>query len=258
MRAHCARRVLLARRARGRGLRRRRDGGGKPTLVVSAAASLKGASRRTGTASTRRTSSAASPGSDELAAQIAPGARPDVFAAANTEAPGRAVRREARREARRLRDQQADDRRAEGARRRSARWPTSAKPGVKLSIGAEGVPVGDYTREVLGGLAARAARGDPGQRALRRPRRGEHRRASCTQGGADAGFVYVTDVRREPRRSCARSTLPAACEPTVVYAAAVVRGAEHPAQAQAFIDGLLTGAGRAALRAAGFGSPPGP
>ena len=42
----------------------------------------------------------------------------------------------------------------------------------------------------------------------------------------------------------------------MVYAAAVVKGAKHPEQAKAFIDGLLTGAGRAALREAGFGSPP--
>jgi molybdate transport system substrate-binding protein len=35
-----------------------------------------------------------------------------------------------------------------------------------------------------------------------------------------------------------------------------VKGAKHPEQAQAFIDGLLDGAGAEALRDAGFEPPP--
>ena len=76
------------------------------------------------------------------------------------------------------------------------------------------------------------------------------------QGGADAGFVYVTDVRASGGELRAID-IPDALEPTVVYAAAVVKGAKHPEQAKAFIDGLRTGAGRAALQKAGFGAAPG-
>jgi molybdate transport system substrate-binding protein len=43
----------------------------------------------------------------------------------------------------------------------------------------------------------------------------------------------------------------------VSYGVAVVKGAKHPESAKAFVDGLLRGAGRKALDAAGFLPPPG-
>jgi ABC-type molybdate transport system substrate-binding protein len=46
--------------------------------------------------------------------------------------------------------------------------------------------------------------------------------------------------------------LPASLQPTVVYAAAIVKGTEHHAQAKAFLDGLVTGKGQDDLRRAGF------
>jgi ABC-type molybdate transport system substrate-binding protein len=46
-------------------------------------------------------------------------------------------------------------------------------------------------------------------------------------------------------------------EPTVVYAAAVVKGTGHRSEAQSFIDGLSGGDGAQALAEAGF-EPPGP
>ena len=69
-----------------------------------------------------------------------------------------------------------------------------AKPGTKIVIGAKSVPVGSYTREVLGRLPGGAARGDPRQRRAPRSPRSPPWSASSTQGAADAGFVYVTDV----------------------------------------------------------------
>ena len=41
------------------------------------------------------------------------------------------------------------------------------------------------------------------------------------------------------------------------YGVAVVKGAKQPEQAKAFVDGLLSGAGRDALDRAGFLPPPG-
>jgi molybdate transport system substrate-binding protein len=130
-----------------------------------------------------------------------------------------------------------------------------ARPGVKISIGAEGVPIGDYTRKVLSGLPAAQAKA-----ILANVRSNDPDVASIAgrvaQGGADAGFVYVTDVRASGGKLRAVD-IPDALEPTVVYAAAVVKGAKHPEQAKAFIDGLRSGAGQAALRQAGFGAAPG-
>ena len=65
--------------------------------------------------------------------------------------------------------------------------------GVTLAIGDEGVPVGDYTREVLGGLPK--AESDAilaNVRSLEPDVAGIV--GKLTQGAVDAGFVYVTDV----------------------------------------------------------------
>ena len=78
-----------------------------------------------------------------------------------------------------------------------------------------------------------------------------------TQGAVDAGFVYVTDVVATDG-ALEAVDLPAALEPDVAYGAAAVAGAPNPEGAQAFIDGLLVGAGADALAEAGFGRPPPP
>jgi molybdate transport system substrate-binding protein len=76
-----------------------------------------------------------------------------------------------------------------------------------------------------------------------------------TQGAVDAGFLYASDVRATDDKLKAIE-LPPSLQPTVAYGAAVVKGAEHPAQAKAFIAGLLDGTGAEALKAAGFLPPP--
>ena len=65
------------------------DSGGdaKPRLTVSAAASLKGAFEAYGKEFPDATTRFSFAGSDELAAQIRKGVKPDVFAAANTKLP---------------------------------------------------------------------------------------------------------------------------------------------------------------------------
>ena len=121
-----------------------------PRLVVSAAASLTDAltscSKQFDGAQVRLSFA----GSDELAAQIRQGVKPDVYAAANTKLP----------------DQLAQ----EGLLDKPVTFATNelviavpgdsditsindlARPGTKLVIGSDTVPVGSYTRQVLGRL----------------------------------------------------------------------------------------------------------
>ena len=125
----------------------------------------------------------------------------------------------------------------------------AAAPGVKVAIGSKGVPIGDYTREVLARLGPRGA-------AVLRNVRSEEPDVKgivgkLTQSGADAGFVYVTDVNAT-KGALRAIELPPVAQPRVVYAAAVVKGTKHPDEARGFVDGLLSGAGQRALRAAGF------
>jgi molybdate transport system substrate-binding protein len=73
-----------------------------------------------------------------------------------------------------------------------------------------------------------------------------------TQGAADAGFVYVTDVNTAGSE-LESINLPAELEPTARYAAGVVRGAEQPDEAGTFVDELVDGPCADALEEAGFG-----
>ncbi len=230
-------------------------GDAKPRVIVSAAASLKTAftayARSTAGAADVRLSFA---GSDELAAQIRRGVRPDVFAAANTRLP--------------------DELHAEGlveapvvfaANRLVLAVPTGARAvetledlerdGVTVAVGAEGVPVGTYTRTALDRLPA--AR----RQAILANVRTEEPDVSgivgkLVQGAVDAGFVYLSDVRATDG-ALEAIELPAALQPEVAYGVAVVKGATEPAAARRFVRGLLRGPGAEALEAAGFEAPPG-
>jgi molybdate transport system substrate-binding protein len=220
-------------------------GGAKPAIKVSAASSLKEAFTAYGGA---KFSFA---GSDELAAQIREGATPDVFASANTKYPDQLfaaglVEKPVPFTANRL----VLAAPADGDVRSLA---DAGRAGVKVAIGGKGVPIGDYTRDVLGRL------GPEGKAILRNVRSEEPDVKSIvgklTQGGVDAGFVYVTDVNAT-KGALRTIEVPAEAQGRVVYAAAVVKGSKHPDEAKAFIDGLLAGRGAQALRAAGFEPPP--
>ena len=220
-------------------------------LTVSAAASLQEAFGEYGRAFGDVRFSFA--GSDDLAAQIRQGIKPDLFAAANTSLP--------------------DDLFSEGLVERPVVFAGNRlvlavpadegeiasiddleRPGVKIAIGAETVPIGAYTRRVLGHLPAAAS-----ERILANVRSEEPDVkgivGKLTQGAVDAGFVYVTDVAAT-RGALKAIDLPASLEPSASYGVAIVRGTEHAEAAQRFIDGLLDGSGQQALSAAGFEPPP--
>jgi molybdate transport system substrate-binding protein len=214
-------------------------------LVVSAASSLSkpltACSRQFGGATVRLSFA----GSDELAAQIRRGVRPDVYAAANTKLP----------------DQLAH----EGLLSTPVTFASNelvialpqdshiaavhdlARPGVKLAIGASTVPVGTYTHEVLSRLPAAEER-----KILANVRSEEPDVkgvvGKLTQHAADAGFVYRTDLV-DGLKAIA---LPQNLQPVVKYGAGVVRRSEL---AQRYLDGLTGGACADALRSAGFGAP---
>jgi molybdate transport system substrate-binding protein len=229
------------------------SGGGRPQLTVSAAASLKNAfpeyARGFHAARVRFSFG----GSDELAAQVRTGAKPDVFAAANTKLPGELFR-----------EGRVERPIAFAGNRLVIAVPAGttgvrsiaelARPGLKLVVGAPGVPVGSYTREVIGRLGASER-----QRILGNVRSNEPDVsgvvAKLTQGAADAGFVYATDVVAT-KGGLRAIELPSGLQPGVEYGAAIVKGAKQPEAARAFVDGLLRGRGLEIMRRAGFEPPP--
>lgn len=225
------------------------DGGGD--LIVSAASSLTDAFP----AYARSLDGAERfqfAGSDELAAQIRQGVKPDVFAAASPRFPEQLY--------------------AEKLVGRPVAFATNqlvlavpqdsairsladlARPGTTIAIGSPDVPIGSYTRDVLGRLEP--ARAD----AILANVRSEEPDVKgivgkLAQGAVDAGFVYVTDVEAADAQ-LRGIALPARLQPQVVYEAAVVMGAPHPGRARAFVAGLLGADAQTALKAAGFGAPP--
>ena len=220
-------------------------GGGDPRLTVSAASSLKRALTDYGDGFGGAKVRLSFAGSDQLAAQIRAGARPDVYAAANTDLPQGLFR--------------------DGLVERPVEFASNSlvvavpasggkvraladlgRPGVRIAVGAASLPVGAYTRKVVAKLPA-ARRIEANFRDQEPDVSGVVARVA--RGAVDAGFVYVTDVEGS-NGTLGAIELPV--DARVVYAAAVVRGSKHREEARRFVRGL---AGNGALRKAGFGLP---
>jgi molybdate transport system substrate-binding protein len=190
-------------------------------------------------------------GSDELAAQIRQGAKVDVYAAANTRLP--------------------DELHSNDLLETPVEFATNefvlavpkdsaidsiddvTKEGTTVVVGSESVPIGAYTRETLAKLPP-----DQEKAVLANVRSNEPDVkgivGKLTQGAADAGFVYVSDVEATDGKLKAVD-LPSDLDATATYAAGVVKGAREPEAAEAFVDDLLAGGCHDALIAAGFGEP---
>jgi molybdate transport system substrate-binding protein len=188
-------------------------------------------------------------GSDALAGQIRLGAPADVFAAANTSLPNALY--------------------AQGLVEKPVVFTTNklvlvvptANPagiksvfdlrrdGIKLVVGTATVPIGTYTRTILRNLAltsvlSNVVSTETDVRSIL---------SKVALGEADAGFVYLTDAKTVADKVKVL-TLPAWAQPPVRYGIAVVKSTQDRASAVAFINKVLSKAGQAKLRAAGFGA----
>ena len=223
-----------------------------PELVVFAASSLGPAFERYGDRFEGADVKFSFAGSDDLAAQIRQGVAPDVYAAANTSLP--------------------DELHADGLVTEPTTFATNKlvigvpagsqiddvsdleRPGVKIAIGDEDVPVGIYTREVLDALGpgpadailANVASSEPDVAGIV---------GKLTQGAVDAGFVYRSDVDATDG-AVAEVAIPPRASPDVAYGIAATTDAEQPELARRFIDGVVSGDGKDILLDSGFGPPP--
>ena len=123
------------------------------------------------------------------------------------------------------------------------------QPGIKLVLAAEGVPVGDYAREML----ANAGIADE---ALANVVSNEDDVKGVVQkvalGEADAGIVYRTDVTATVEGDLEVIDVPADVNVEAVYPIAALAGAPDPARE--FVAYVL-GPGQETLEAAGFLAP---
>jgi molybdate transport system substrate-binding protein len=223
-------------------------------LKVAAASSLRSAFEQYGATLDSARPSFSFAGSDQLAAQIRQGVKPDVFASANTKLPADLFSEQ-------LVEQPVEfaaNRLVVAVPSKDAKVRSLAdlqRDGVRIAVGAPAVPIGAYTAQVI------ARMGEYGAEQVQRNIRSKEQdvasiAAKVAEGAVDAGFVYVTDVKASGGKLRAIE-LPARFQPRVIYAAAVVKDTSHAEQARQFIDGLLKDEGRAALREAGFEPPRG-
>ena len=220
-------------------------GGGTNDPTVFAAASLTEAFPQIAPAATYNFA-----GSDDLATQISEGAPADVFAAASPKYPdqlyenGLVDKPEVFATNKLVlvvpKDNPAQIRSVDDLR----------NPDVKLVVGAEGVPIGDYTRTVLENMGAT----DVLEQVVSEEDDVKGVVGKVSLGEADAGFVYVTDVKPVEDKVTAIE-LPDEAQAVVQYEIAVVKDAPHHEAAHEFVEHVLSDEGQAKLQAAGFGSP---
>jgi molybdate transport system substrate-binding protein len=188
-------------------------------------------------------------GSDSLAAQIRLGAPADVFASANTSLPNALF--------------------AAGLVEKPVVFTTNKlvlvvpnsnpagiktvfdlrKSGIKLLVGTPTVPIGSYTRTILKNLALTSVLSN----VVSQETDVRSILSKVALGEADAGFVYVTDAKTVAGQVKV-IPLPAWAQPPVRYGIAVIKSTKDRADAVAFINKVLSKAGQAKLRAAGFGA----
>lgn len=122
----------------------------------------------------------------------------------------------------------------------------------RLALAGEAVPAGKYARDAL---AAHGAWGSVQDRVVS----GDNVRSTLAwvaRGEVDAGVVYATDARVEPKVKVA-FTFPASSHAPITYPAAVLAGSAHKDDAKRFLAFCRSAEAAAIFAAAGFvPSPP--
>jgi molybdate transport system substrate-binding protein len=221
------------------------------TLIVLGASSLTEAVTKYGESFEGAAVKTSFAGSDELAAQIQQGVKADVFASADTDYPRELFAEGLVEKPRVFARNQLVIAVPEGSDIKSL--ADLEKPGTKIVIGDESVPVGGYTRTVLGRLPA-ARRAAIMSNVVSEETEVASIVAKLEQGAADAGFVYVTDEKGA--EGLEPVELEASLQPDVEYGVAVVKSSGDKAAAEEFVAGLIDGEGQEDLREAGFLPPP--
>ncbi len=187
-------------------------------------------------------------GSNTLAAQIAQGAPADVFASANMTLP------------KQLFQQSLCAKPVVFTRNKLVivvprNNPANirniydlTKSGVKIDIAAKGVPVGDYTLQILQNMDLTNA---VLENVVSQETDVREVLAKVALGEADAGFVYSTDAKTVAKNVLVLK-IPAWAQPKVQYGICVVAGSAHKSAAHAFVKRVLSKAGQRKLHRFGF------
>ncbi len=196
-------------------------------------------------------------GSSQLAAQLSEGALADVFAPANP------IQMQTVMDAGRI---EAGSEKLFVSNRLAVIVPTNnpanitawedlAQPGVQLILAVEGVPVRQYTDQIVAALPAdfqtrfydNLVSEEDNVRQVA---------AKIALGEADAGTVYTSDVTPDIASQVVQIPIPDAQNVVATYPIAQLTDAPSPTLAKNFIDFVLSEEGQAILVRWGFGPPP--
>src|SRR5215212_5015038 len=130
-----------------------------------------------------------------------------------------------------------------------------AKPGVKLVLAQDGVPIAEYAKDVL--INANAEYGETFEQQVldNIVSREANVRASANRvalGEADATFVYVTDVTSDIQDQVEIIEIPQNLNVTATYPIATVTESQNPDLAQKWVDLVLSEEGQGVLEKYGF------
>jgi molybdate transport system substrate-binding protein len=124
-----------------------------------------------------------------------------------------------------------------------------ANDGVQLVLAAEGVPVGDYSREALAnaGIATEAE-----ANVVSNEEDNAAVVAKVVAGEGDAAIVYESDISEAAGNDVASVEIPDDVNVIATYPIAVVEGAADADLAASFVEYVLSADGQAALERYGF------
>jgi molybdate transport system substrate-binding protein len=136
-----------------------------------------------------------------------------------------------------------------------------ANEGIRFISAAPGVPIRDFTEQVLDKATADPDYGAGFREAVMANLVSaevnvRQLAAKVALGEADAGIVYKSDVTPDIAAQVQVVEIPAEVNVMAVYPIAVVNDSAHPELAQAFIDFILSDQGQAILEKRGFGPAP--
>lgn len=232
-------------------------------LTIFAAASLTDAfqelDRRFEATSTTPRATLAFGGSSQLVAQLAQGARADLFASADPAQMRKAVEN----------GSIVGDPRDFATNRLTIIVPKDnpakirgladlARPGLKFITVIDGVPIGSYTQQVLQKASQDPSNGSDfvarvNANVATRAQDVRQAVAMITLGEGDASIVYTSDITPASAPALAAIPIPEAFNVIATYPIAVVKGAANPADAERFIAFVLSDVGQGILAAWGFG-----
>jgi len=121
------------------------------------------------------------------------------------------------------------------------------KPGVKVVVCAAGVPCGDAATQLEKDQGVTVSPVSEEQSVT-------DVLGKVESGEADAGLVYVTDVKGAGSKVTG-VPIKGTAQVTNTYPIATLQGASQPQLASEFVDYVLGSQGQQALQAAGFGAP---